>query len=234
MLINKLNQVRFLKKDIILSKILIVDDDVEYRENLKEILDTAGYSNDTAPSAKQAMEKLEAQHFDVILLDFMMPGIDGINAIGELKRISPNSKIIMITAFASIENAVKAIKKGASEYISKPFKIEALLLMIKQVIEELRFEGDIKKLKLEGTLSSLSNSIRREIIRLFQTNEKIRLMETARKLDIEDHTKLIFHLKTLKEAQIIRQDKKRSYLLTKEGEKVLECLSILDNYLSGK
>ena len=217
-----------------MSKILIVDDDKEYRENLKEILDNAGYSNDMAESAKQAMQKLADQQFDIVLLDFMMPGIDGINALGEFKKISPNSKIIMITAFASIENAVVAIKKGASEYISKPFKIEALLLMIKQVIEELRFEGNIKKLKLEGTLSSLSNSIRREIIRLFQTSKKIRLMETARKLDIEDHTKLIFHLKTLKEAKILRQDMKHAYMLTKEGKKVLECLKILDNFLSDK
>ena len=217
-----------------MSKILIVDDDKEYRENLKEILDNAGYPNDMAGSAKQAMQKLGDQQFDVVLLDFMMPGIDGINALGEFKKISPNSKIIMITAFASIENAVVAIKKGASEYISKPFKIEALLLMIKQVIEELRFEGNIKKLKLEGTLSSLSNSIRREIIRLFQTSKKIRLMETARKLDIEDHTKLIFHLKTLRAAKILRQDMKHAYMLTKEGKKVLECLNILDNYLSDK
>jgi len=217
-----------------LNKILIVDDDIEYRENLKEILDEAGYAIDMAGSAREAMEKLRAQEFEVILLDFMMPGIDGINAIGEFKKIRPNAKIIMITAFASIENAVRAIKKGASEYISKPFKIEALLLMIKQVIEELRFEGDIKKLRLEGTLSSLSNSIRREIIRLFHTNKKIRLMETARKLDIEDHTKLLFHLKTLKEARIIKQDEKRTYLLTKEGKKVLECLNLLDNHLSEK
>ena len=217
-----------------MSKILIVDDDKEYRENLKEILDNAGYLNDMAGSANQAMQKLGDQQFDVVLLDFMMPGIDGINALGEFKKISPNSKIIMITAFASIENAVVAIKKGASEYISKPFKIEALLLMIKQVIEELRFEGNIKKLKLEGTLSSLSNSIRREIIRLFQTSKKIRLMETARKLDIEDHTKLIFHLKTLREAKILRQDMKHAYMLTKEGKKVLECLNILDNFLSDK
>lgn len=217
-----------------MSKILIVDDDKEYRENLKEILDNAGYPNDMTGSAKQAMQKLGDQQFDVVLLDFMMPGIDGINALGEFKKISPNSKIIMITAFASIENAVVAIKKGASEYISKPFKIKALLLMIKQAIEELRFEGNIKKLKLEGTLSSLSNSIRREIIRLFQTSKKIRLMETARKLDIEDHTKLIFHLKTLREAKILRQDMKHAYMLTKEGKKVLECLNILDNYLSDK
>jgi len=217
-----------------LNKILIVDDDIEYRENLKEILDDAGYSNDMAGSAQEALEKLDAQPFDVILLDFMMPGIDGINAIEKFKNIRPDSKIIMITAFASIENAVRAIKKGASEYISKPFKIEALLLMIKQVLEELRFEGDIKKLKLEGTLSSLSNAIRREIIRMFHTNKNIRLMETARKLDIEDHTKLIFHLKSLKDAQIIKQNKKRAYLLTKEGKKVLECLNILDKYLSEK
>ena len=217
-----------------MNNILIVDDDSEYRENLKEILDDAGYPNDMAESAKEALEKLGAQQFDVILLDFMMPEIDGINALGEMKKISPHSKIIMITAFASIENAVRAIKKGACEYISKPFKIEALLLMIKQVIEELRFEKNIKKLKLEGTLSSLSNSIRREIIRMFHTQKKIRMMETAHKLDIEDHTKVIFHLRTLKEAQIIKQDKKRAYLLTQEGKKVLECLNILDKFLSDK
>ena len=92
-----------------MSIILIVDDDKEYRENLKEILDNAGYPNDMAGSAKQAMQKLGDQQFDVVLLDFMMPGIDGINALGEFKKISPNSKIIMITAFASIENAVIAI-----------------------------------------------------------------------------------------------------------------------------
>ncbi len=213
---------------------MIVDDDMEYRENLKEILDDAGYPNDTAGSVKEALKKLDAQQFDVILLDFMMPDIDGINAIEKFKKINPNSKIIMITAFASIENAVRAIKKGASEYIPKPFKIEALLSMIKQVIEELRFEHDIKKLKLEGTLSSLSNAIRREIIRMFHTNKNIRLMETARKLNIEDHTKLIFHLKSLKDARILKQDEKRTYLLTKEGKKVLECLNILDNFLSEK
>jgi len=217
-----------------LNNILIVDDDSEYRENLKEILDDAGYPNDMAESAKEALEKLGTQQFDIILLDFMMPEIDGINALGEIKKISPHSKIIMITAFASIENAVRAIKKGACEYISKPFKIEALLLMIKQAIEELRFEKNIKKLKLEGTLSSLSNSIRREIIRMFHTQKKIRMMETAHKLDIEDHTKVIFHLRTLKEAQIIKQDKKRAYLLTQEGKKVLECLNILDKFLSDK
>ena len=217
-----------------MNRILIVDDDAEYAENLIEILDNAGYPNDTAYSVKEAVEKLGAQQYDIILLDFMMPDMDGISALGEFKRISPNSKIIMITAFASIENAVRAIKLGASEYISKPFKIDALLLMIRQVIQELRFESDIKKLQLEGTLSSLSNSIRREIIRMFQTNEKIRLMETVRKLDIEDHTKVIFHLRTLKEARILKQDKKRSYYLSKEGKKVLECLNILDNYLSGQ
>ena len=130
-----------------MKNILIVDDDSEYRENLKEILDNAGYPNDMAESVKIALEKLGTQHFDIILLDFMMPEIDGINALGEIKKISPYSKIIMITAFASIENAVRAIKKGACQYISKPFKIEALLLMIKQVTEELRFEKNIKKIK---------------------------------------------------------------------------------------
>ena len=70
-----------------MKNILIVDDDSEYRENLKEILDNAGYPNDMAESVTKALEKLGTQHFDIILLDFMMPEIDGINALGEIKKI---------------------------------------------------------------------------------------------------------------------------------------------------
>ena len=69
---------------------------------------------------------------------------------------------------------------------------------------------------------------------MFHTQKKIRMMETAHKLEIEDHTKVIFHLRTLKEASILKQNKKREYLLTREGKKVLECLNILDKFLSDK
>ena len=90
----------------------------------------------------------------------------------------------------------------------------------------------MKKLGLDFTLSSLSNPIRRKIIKLLFQNNGMHLMELTRALDIEDHTKVIFHLKMLKDSELINQDKRKSYFLTKEGERTLNCLKILEDHLS--
>ena len=215
-----------------MKKILIVDDDAELRANLSEILRGAGYYTDEAASGKEAIEKITSKDFDIALLDLMMPKMSGIETLTELKKITPKTKVIMITAFATVENAVDAIKKGASDYISKPFRIEELLTTIRRVIEEGRFEEGITKLDLDYTLSSLANPIRRNILRLLNSRKSMRLMELVRELGIEDHTKVVFHLKVLKESGIIEQDKDKSYSLTEEGERILSGLKILENYLS--
>ncbi len=215
-----------------MKKILIVDDDAELRANLSEILKGAGYHTDEAASGKEAIEKAASEDYDIALLDLMMPRMSGIDALAELRRVRPKTRVIMITAFATVENAVDAIKKGASDYISKPFKIEELLTTIRRAIEESKFEEGIKKLDLDYTLSSLSNPIRRKIIRLLCSRTSMRFMEITRELGIEDHTKVVFHLRMLKEAGLIEQDKEKSYVITKEGEKTLDCLKILENHLS--
>jgi DNA-binding NtrC family response regulator len=197
-----------------------------------EILETNGYAIETVETANLALELLEQNSFDVILLDFMMPGMSGIDALSEIIRRDPKVKVIMITAFATIENAVNAIKRGASDFITKPFKIEELLMLIKQVLEEARFEQGINKLELDETLSSLSNPIRRSIIRMLQTGHRMRLMQITREIGVQDHTKVIFHLKSLKESKIINQTEDKLYGLTSEGEKMMECLIILENYLA--
>jgi len=215
-----------------MKKILIADDDNELRANLSEILTGAGYQTTEASSGKEAIEKISAEDFDIMLLDLMMPGMSGIEALSEIRRISPKIRVIMITAFATVENAVTAIKNGASDYIAKPFRINELLAVIKRAIEEARFEEGVKKLNLDYTLNSLSNYIRRSIIRMLWLQKKMRLMEITKELEIDDHTKVVFHLKMLKEAGIITQDKDKSYTLTKEGERIYDCLKILENYLS--
>ncbi|MBI1810743.1 MAG: response regulator [Nitrospirae bacterium] len=215
-----------------MKKVLIVDDDVELRANLSEILKGAGYYIAEAPSGKEAIEEIASKDFDIVLLDLMMPKMSGLDVLKEIKKIKPKIKVIMITAFATVENAVDAIKKGASDYISKPFRIDGLLTTIRRVIEEGKFEEGITKLNLDYTLSSLSNPIRRNIIRLLQARKSMRLMEIVRELGIEDHTKVVFHLKMLKESDIIEQDTDKSYSLTEEGERILSCLKILENYLS--
>ena len=215
-----------------MKKILIVDDDAEFRLNLTEVLTGAGYQIESAASAQEAIARNEVEEFDIILLDFMMPKMNGSDSLFTLRRLRPKTKVIMITAFATVENAIDAIKKGASDYIAKPFKIEALLTTIRRVLEEAKFEVCVKNLDLDRTLSSLANPIRRNIIKLLHARENMHLMKITRELGIDDHTKVIFHLKLLKEAGIVLQDGEKSYSLTKEGTKTIDCLRMLESYLS--
>jgi len=216
-----------------MKKILIVDDDREIRANLSEIMTGAGYQTQEAASGSEAVEKATAGDFDMVLLDLIMPKMSGSDVLGELRRVSPRSRVIMITAFATIDNAVDAIKRGASDYVSKPFKIDDLLMRIRRCLEEARVDMCTAKGDLDCVLSTLSNSIRRTIIKLIAQRNTMRLMELVRELGIEDHTKVIFHLKILKEAGIIEQGTDKTYSLAKEGARALDCLKVLENYLRG-
>jgi DNA-binding NtrC family response regulator len=211
------------------KKILIIDDDEELRDNLVEILTDSGYYTETACNGAEALQKITSG-FDVVLLDYMMPGMNGLEVLAELNKISP-AKVIMITAFATTDNAVSATKSGASDYVSKPFMIDNLLVTIKRVLEEARFEKNLLKFDMDFTLSSLTNPIRRNIIRLLHTHGKMRLMEFTRELGISDHTKVIFHLKSLKGSHIICHSKDKSYSLSEEGSKLFDCLAILECHI---
>ena len=215
-----------------MKKILIVDDDTDILAHLTNVLKNAGYEIDAASSAKEALKKAEAQAFDVVLLDFMMPKTSGIDALPEIRRMRPTAKIIMITAFATVANAIDAIRNGASDYIAKPFKIEELLATIRRAIEEAKFEEGLGKMELDNTLSSISNSIRRNILKLLVVRKTMRMMEITRELGIEDHTKVNFHLKILKEAGVIEQDADKNYSLTREGMRTMECLKTVENFIS--
>ncbi|MEK6792009.1 MAG: response regulator [Deltaproteobacteria bacterium] len=215
-----------------MKKILIVDDDAALRKNIAEVLTQAGYEHDEAANGIEALEKAEAADYDVVLLDYLMPKMDGMEVLSNLRKMSPRSKIIIMTAFATIDGAVEAIKKGASHYLTKPFKIDEVLTAIKRTLEEATFEDGIKKLAMDTSLNALSNAIRRRIIAQLIERGKMRLMEIARELLITDHTKVIFHLRLLREVGLVEQDAQKAYSLTREGEKIFECLKILENYLS--
>ncbi|KJR42848.1 response regulator receiver protein [Candidatus Magnetoovum chiemensis] len=214
------------------KKILVVDDDIELCATIKEVLDRAGYHTESAHSAIEAIAKVKTNTFDIVLLDLIMPGIKGIDALIDIKRALPLVKIIMITAFATIDNAIEAIKKGAVEYISKPFKTNELLTTINRVIEESRFERSLTTMDIDFTLSSLSNYIRRNIIRILHSNNTMKFMDLVRELGIDDHRKAAFHLKVLKDANLIEQDRDKLYKLTNDGSVAFNSLKIFENYLN--
>lgn len=215
-----------------MKRILVVDDDNELRTHLADILKGAGYHTDEASSGSEAVSKAASGAYDVVLLDMIMPKGGGVDALTELRKAAPRSNVIMLTAFATIENAVDAMKRGACEFISKPFKINELLTTIRRVLEESRVQECAGSKDLDALLSALLNPIRTKIIRLISVRKAMRLMELARELSIEDHTKALFHLKILREAGIIGQDREKSYILTGEGEKAAQCLKIINTHLS--
>jgi len=210
-----------------MSKILVVDDDQELRENIVEILKAEDFDVRTAANGEEALDLLSETGFDLVLLDLIMPKMGGMEVLSLIKRLHPGVKVIMITAYSTVDNAVEAMKKGADDYITKPFKINDLSMAVKKNLAEAEFLACKTFLSMDNTFSCLANSMRRQILLLVNQEGKIRFMDITRKLGIADHTKVNFHLKVLKEANLIEQDSKKLYLIAEEGKKVLDCLNVV-------
>src|SRR5260370_19885767 len=102
--------------------ILVVDDEEIMREILETLLTREGYDVRLASSGAEGLELARALPFDAAIVDIMMPGLDGIGTLDELKRIDEDLNVIIITAYASVESAISAMKPAAFDYITKPFK----------------------------------------------------------------------------------------------------------------
>jgi two-component system, NtrC family, response regulator PilR len=118
------------------NKILVVDDEQSIREFLELLLTKEGYQVKTTGSAVEALQILEKDRFDVIFMDIQMPQMSGIEALIALKKMDPTIEVIVITAFGSTEIAIDVIKKGAYDFIAKPFKIDNLLITTKKAVEK--------------------------------------------------------------------------------------------------
>ncbi|MBI5235073.1 MAG: response regulator [Deltaproteobacteria bacterium] len=213
-----------------MKTILVIDDDPDLRANLAWMLEKSGYAADEAADGTEAVAKIASKEFDVALIDMVLPGTDGLDLLRELKRAKPRVKAVMITAFATVESAVKAMKAGASDYISKPFTIEELLTLIRRIFEEIRFEKNMGALNMDNALTAIANPIRRRIILMLLDNPGARLMDICREIGIEEHTKVVFHLNMLIESGIVERNK-RLYSLTHYGMKTIETLKDAERHL---
>jgi DNA-binding NtrC family response regulator len=118
------------------EKVLLVDDEKDYLETMSERMQTRGMEVTTAGSAKEALAIIEKESFDAIVLDFQMPEMDGFEALKKIKAKRPESQIILLTGYATIEKGVEAIKIGASDFLEKPADLEALAAKIKKAKTE--------------------------------------------------------------------------------------------------
>jgi len=127
--------------------ILVVDDEEIMREILETLLTREGYEVRLAASGQEGLDLARALPFDAAIVDIMMPGLNGIEALEELKRIDEDLSVIIITAYGSIESAISAMKSGAFDYITKPFKNEEVLVVVSNALERRRLVHENRSLR---------------------------------------------------------------------------------------
>jgi DNA-binding NtrC family response regulator len=118
--------------------VLVIDDEEIMREILEVLLTREGYEVRLASSGEEGLDLARSLPFDAVILDVMMPGLDGIATLDELKKLDEDLPVLMITAFASVENAIGAMKRGAFDYITKPFKNDEVLVVLQNAVERRR------------------------------------------------------------------------------------------------
>ncbi len=126
-------------------KILIVDDEKVQGELLQGFLQKQGYEVCWAPDGEQALQFFAANHVDLVLLDHRMPGMTGDQVLARMKKENPELRAMMITAYGDVETAVRVMKLGADDFMSKPIDLEALLGKIRQIEQELFVDQDVRE-----------------------------------------------------------------------------------------
>ena len=129
------------------ARLLVVDDEAHQREMLSGILERAGYRVETAATATEALAVLGKNPFDLVLTDQKMPGLDGLALLEQVQTLQMELPVVMMTAFGSVSEAVAAMKKGAADYLTKPFEREELLLVLDKALRHRRLEEEVAALR---------------------------------------------------------------------------------------
>ena len=120
------------------EKILVIDDEKNIRNNLTKCL--TDYDVETAVNGEEGLKKFRDEEYDLVLLDMKLPGISGIDVLAKIKEVDPGAIVVMITGYGSVETAVKTMKLGAVDYLSKPFTCDEILEAVKSVLKRKQAE----------------------------------------------------------------------------------------------
>lgn len=142
----------FRKESGAMSKILVIDDEQSMRDFLSIMLKKEGHDVVAAENGSDALKAVQTEIFDLVISDVKMPGLNGIDVLKTVKEVSPETVVIMITAYATAETAVEAMKLGAYDYITKPFKVDEIKLIIQKALEKghLRKENILLRREIES------------------------------------------------------------------------------------
>jgi DNA-binding NtrC family response regulator len=134
-------------KDSSVIRVLVVEDDQKMRTALQTILEKEGYKADTAETGEGGLIKMRDKTYDLVITDLKLPGIDGMDVLKGVRKVRPETAVIMITAYATIDSAVEAMKEGAEDYIAKPFNLEEIRIVIRKALEKQKLISDNRGLR---------------------------------------------------------------------------------------
>jgi DNA-binding NtrC family response regulator len=168
------------------AHILIADDDASLRRVLEFNCQEAGHQVDAVGSGAAAIERLRQGDYDLVVTDIMMPDVDGLAVLDAAKRLAPQAPVILITAFASVEAAVEAMKRGAYDYLTKPFNRDELKLVVARALRSSRLEGENRRLRGE-----LADRLRPDALILGESPAMRAVLDQVRRVAPTDATVLI-------------------------------------------
>ena len=167
------------------AQILVIDDDKAMRDACFQILSRQGFRVELAPSARHGLGLLERLSFDAILLDLVMPDMDGLEALKKIKAQDPEAEVIIITGYGTIQSAVESIKAGAFHFLSKPFVPDDLRTLVNRALEKRRL--DLENLYLRQELKSKDE---RNVL-VYESESMTRIMDMIARVAPTDSTVLI-------------------------------------------
>jgi len=129
------------------AQILIVEDDRKMRLALREIMTNEGYVVDTVETGEAALGKADGNGYDLVITDLKLPGIDGMDVLRAIRKSRPETSVVIITAYATVDTAVEAMREGAEDYISKPFNLDEIRLIVRKVLEKKALLDDNRLLR---------------------------------------------------------------------------------------
>ncbi len=147
--------------------VLIVDDEKGVQSSIQGILEDVGFDSQAVSSAEEALDILAKRSFPVVLLDVWLPGMDGLKALAQIRRISPDAVVIMISGHGSIETAVRATKLGAFDFVEKPLSLEKTILVVKNALHQnqLQEENRILREQVEQKYVMIGDSVPMQALR---------------------------------------------------------------------
>lgn len=159
------------------ASVLIVEDDTKLRNALKEIMTREGYAVDATESGDIAVSMIKDTAYDLVITDLKLPGIDGMDVLRSVQKLARDTSVIIVTAYATVDTAVEAMKEGAEDYIAKPFNLEEIRLVVRKVLDKKALVDDnrflrnqLKKKYSFGNLVGNSEAM----VEVYKTIEKIK------------------------------------------------------------